>query len=57
MNAEGQLFGIARITEELKAPIAGASALGRHLLDSVRQFVGRHPQSDDMCLAVFGRTE
>ena len=32
------------------------SQLGRQILDDVRRFVGGRPQSDDMCLACFGRT-
>jgi hypothetical protein len=31
-------------------------ALGRDILDDVKRFVGGRPQSDDMCLACFGRT-
>ena len=28
---------------------------GNHILDDVKRYVGDRPQSDDMCLACFGR--
>ena len=31
--------------------------LGQHILDDVRKFVDGYAQSDDMCLACFGRVE
>lgn len=55
MNDDGHLFGIARIKEELAKPIGSVNALGKHVLESVREFVGRRAQSDDICVAAFGR--
>jgi serine phosphatase RsbU (regulator of sigma subunit) len=31
------------------------AAQGEQILGDVKQFVGTHPQSDDMCLVCFGR--
>ncbi|HEX4000926.1 MAG TPA: SpoIIE family protein phosphatase [Pirellulales bacterium] len=55
MNAENQLYGINRLTEQVGANADDVAALGRQILDDVKQFVGGRPQSDDMCLLCFGR--
>jgi serine phosphatase RsbU (regulator of sigma subunit)/pSer/pThr/pTyr-binding forkhead associated (FHA) protein len=55
MNGAGALFGIDRLMGEFGVSADSVSQVGRHLLESVRQFVGTHPQSDDICLAAFGR--
>jgi serine phosphatase RsbU (regulator of sigma subunit) len=55
MNTKNELYGLDRLREQLaddKTPIA---ELGRLILEDVKRFVGGHPQSDDMCLACFGR--
>ncbi len=57
MNAEGQLYGLARLRDQIASPTLTASGLGEQLLAGVRQFVAGHEQSDDMCLACFGRLE
>ncbi len=56
MNAEGDLYGMDRLWRQVGSEASSVSLLGRHLLDDVRRFVGGRPQSDDMCLACFGRT-
>jgi serine phosphatase RsbU (regulator of sigma subunit)/pSer/pThr/pTyr-binding forkhead associated (FHA) protein len=56
MNLENDLYGIERLRKLLAQPSASVDALGRDILDDVKRFVGGHPQSDDMCLACFGRT-
>lgn len=55
MNPAGDIYGLERIHERVAAPIASVKDLGRHILDDVKQFVGDRSQSDDMCLACFGR--
>jgi sigma-B regulation protein RsbU (phosphoserine phosphatase) len=55
MNPAGEIYGLERIHERVAAPIASVKDLGRHILDDVKQFVGERAQSDDMCLACFGR--
>lgn len=57
MNVDGALYGIRRLTERLSEDAATAAELGRRVLDDVQRFLGRQPQSDDMCLACFGRTD
>lgn len=55
MNPAGDIYGLERIHQQVAAPIASVSDLGRHILEDVKQFVGDRSQSDDMCLACFGR--
>ncbi|MCC6125972.1 MAG: SpoIIE family protein phosphatase, partial [Pirellulales bacterium] len=57
MNADGDLYGQDRLLRQLAAEVSGVNALGRHLLDDVKKFVGNRSQSDDMCLACFGRKD
>jgi sigma-B regulation protein RsbU (phosphoserine phosphatase) len=55
MNPAGEIYGLERIHQQVAAPIDSVSDLGRHILEDVKQFVGERAQSDDMCLACFGR--
>jgi serine phosphatase RsbU (regulator of sigma subunit) len=55
MNAQSDIYGLDRIREQVAAPINSVAELGRHILDDVKHFVGDRAQSDDMCLACFGR--
>ncbi len=55
MNPQGDIYGLERIHQQVAAPIDNVADLGRHILEDVRQFVGERAQSDDMCLACFGR--
>jgi sigma-B regulation protein RsbU (phosphoserine phosphatase) len=57
MNQNDDLYGSARLLRMSAAEADGVSLLGRHILDDVRLFVGARPQSDDMCLACFGRAK
>ena len=56
MNTSGELYGLDRLRTQLAADSPRVSELGRLILDDVKRFVGGRPQSDDMCLACFGRT-
>jgi serine phosphatase RsbU (regulator of sigma subunit) len=40
----------------LKEHSGSPHELGTALIEEVRQFLGRAPQNDDMCLVCFGRT-
>ncbi|MCL2625049.1 MAG: SpoIIE family protein phosphatase [Planctomycetaceae bacterium] len=56
MNTEGQTYDLARIQEMLTATRAATvDAIGRGLIDSIRQFSANVPQADDQCLVLFGR--
>jgi sigma-B regulation protein RsbU (phosphoserine phosphatase) len=55
MNAAGELYGLERLQAQLANPSTPVAGLGRLILDDVKHFVGGRPQSDDMCLACFGR--
>ena len=57
MNARNQLYGLRRLRRQVGAKAVSVADLGQHILDDVRKFVGGRPQSDDMCLACFGRAE
>jgi len=55
MNADNELYGMSRLRKQLAQPSENVDSLGRLILDDVKRFVGGRPQSDDMCLACFGR--
>jgi sigma-B regulation protein RsbU (phosphoserine phosphatase) len=57
MNAQGELYGLERLTNQLSSPVLNVRDFGQHILDDVHQFVNGHDQSDDMCLVCFGREE
>lgn len=57
MNAERELYGLERLTEQVGSSAVSVVDLGKHILDDVREFVGGVAQSDDMCLACFGRVD
>jgi sigma-B regulation protein RsbU (phosphoserine phosphatase) len=55
MDTAGELYGLERLRTQLASPADSLDSLGRLILDDVKRFVGGRPQSDDMCLACFGR--
>ena len=57
MNSSRDLYGLERLADQIKAGACDVEDLGRHVLADVRKFVGDFDQSDDMCLACFGRGE
>jgi len=57
MNERGELFGLKRLRSQLAVQVEAVHQLGQHILDNVRRFTGTHRQSDDICLACFGRRE
>ena len=56
MNPAGELYGLARLRQQVGAETANVADLGRQILDDVRKYVSGRTQSDDMCLACFGRS-
>lgn len=55
MNDRNDLYGQRRLWTQLASDTELVGALGQAVLDDVKRFVGRQSQSDDMCLACFGR--
>ena len=55
MNLENNLYGLARLEQQLQRKAAGVRQIGELILSDVKQFVGSRSQSDDMCLLCFGR--
>jgi len=56
IDAKGEFFTIDRMRKMLKEHSGSPHELGTALIEEVRQFLGRAPQNDDMCLVCFGRT-
>jgi serine phosphatase RsbU (regulator of sigma subunit) len=57
MNDTGELYGRRRLWGQLRSGAQGAAAIGRRILEDIKRFVGIQPQSDDICLACFGRVD
>ena len=55
MNADGDQYGLDRLQDVIGASAVGVDELGAHILADVRRFVDGRQQSDDICLACFGR--
>lgn len=55
MNEAGDLYTIDRLSSQILQSTGDLNALGQQILADVKRFVGTHSQSDDMCLACFGR--
>lgn len=55
MNMNNDLYGLARLEEQLRREADGVRQIGELILGDVKQFVGSRAQSDDMCLLCFGR--
>ncbi len=55
MNDANDLYGHDRLLAQLATDVAEIREIGQAILDDVQQFVGTRSQSDDMCLACFGR--
>ncbi len=55
MNSAGEIYGLKRLQSQVETSAADVSELGNNVLTDVKRFVGEQPQSDDMCLVMFGR--
>lgn len=54
-NEKDEFYGRPRLHEQLCGKADGVRNLGLRILDDVKRFIGSRPQTDDMCLTVFGR--
>lgn len=57
MNPQREIYGLERLHAQLRSPAENVVGQGRGVLSDVKRFVGKHPQSDDMCLICFGRMD
>jgi serine phosphatase RsbU (regulator of sigma subunit)/pSer/pThr/pTyr-binding forkhead associated (FHA) protein len=57
MNPQREIYGLDRLHTQLRSSAENVVSQGRGVLADVKRFVGKHPQSDDMCLICFGRME
>src|SRR5438094_6500566 len=58
LNTEGDEFGLERTIESVRASATdGAQAIITRLIDDVRNFVGAHPQNDDITLITIRKHE
>lgn len=55
MNEERELFGIERLKAAICESKTGASELGTQILNTVKKFVGKSEQYDDLTLVIIGR--
>jgi sigma-B regulation protein RsbU (phosphoserine phosphatase) len=57
IDTEGDEFGVERVIQSLRASaMNGASAIVTRLIDDLRNFVGSHPQNDDITLIAIRKT-
>ena len=57
-NVRDEFFGIPRLLTEMNArPFKSVDEMGRHIIDTVRQFAGSQTQTDDMCVSIIGRSK
>lgn len=57
IDASGAFYTIDRLREHVKKLGADVQTLGPSIIEDVRQFLGKAPQNDDMCLVCFGRVK
>jgi len=55
MNAAQQFYGLDRLRTQLGRQGDSLDQISRRILDDVQRFVGSQSQTDDMCVACFGR--
>lgn len=57
LDSSGDEFGMARVIESIQASASeGAAAIITRLTDDLREFVGAHPQTDDITMIVIRKT-
>lgn len=54
-NAQKQVFGLPRLCEHLQAASGDPLRFGNSVVEDLNEFLGSHPQNDDMCMVCFGR--
>lgn len=55
IDASGAFYTIERLREQVQKLGADAKVVGPAIVEDGRQFLGKAPQVDDMCLVCFGR--
>jgi sigma-B regulation protein RsbU (phosphoserine phosphatase) len=57
LNSDGDEFGVERTMQAIRASAKnGAQAVIKRLIDDVRDFIGSHPQNDDITLIAIRKT-
>jgi Serine phosphatase RsbU, regulator of sigma subunit len=57
LDVKGFEFGVERMSESVRASAAtGASGIVKRLIDDLRNFVGAHPQNDDITVIAIRKT-
>ena len=57
IDTEGNEFGLERTIQSVRASaMNGAAAVVTRLIDDLRNFVGAHPQNDDITLIAIRKT-
>lgn len=56
INSSGEFYSIERLRRHVEEKGSAPSLLGAFVIEDVRNFLGRAPQNDDMCLVCLGRT-
>ena len=56
IDASGAFYSIERLRKHMAEKGASPAHVGSYVVEDVRNFLGRAPQNDDMCLVCFGRT-
>ena len=57
LDADGNEFGVERTMQSVRASAGhGAQAIIARLIDDLRNFVGSHPQNDDITLIAIRKT-
>jgi serine phosphatase RsbU (regulator of sigma subunit) len=56
IDASGAFYSIQRLKKHVAEKGASPAVVGPYVIEDVRNFLGRAPQNDDMCLVCFGRT-
>ena len=55
-NEDGEQFSISRMEQLVQGEAPDVERTVRRVIDEVKQFIGKAPVLDDMCLVGFGRT-
>jgi len=54
-NRQGDRYGAERLKDKVRSSAADAAAMGQQVITDVKQFIGDHPQADDICLTCLRR--
>jgi len=57
LDINGAFYTIDRLKDQVRQHKSEPSQLGPAIVEDVRRFVGKAPQTDDMCLVCFARAK